>query len=226
MRRILVVDDEIQVAKALRRLLRKEFEVETAESGAQALELLAQKQFDLVLSDFRMPEMNGAELLAEVRTRQPMALRLMLSGFADLESVLASVNEGEVCRFLKKPWDDVELVATLQRLLASHEMLMKLYNPFRHLQPGATAATAHSDENVRVSVRMTQTSFDRDAAIGLIRRFLGAIAESELALVGGLLQQHAGKLSFVAEVGGDQQLTLELPTAAAKAKGSPAGEVG
>jgi two-component system, OmpR family, response regulator VicR len=212
MKRVLVVDDEVEVAKALRRLLRRDFEVELAFSGPEALTKLAEKPFDLVLSDFRMPQMNGAELLAEVRKRQPLCLRLILSGFADLDSVLASVNEGEVCRFLKKPWDDVELVATLKRLIATQDVLVQLYNPFRNLQPGVTAATSQNDDGVRVSVRTVDGELGRDLALGLIRRFLGAIADSELELVGGLLQQHSGRLSFTAEVGGAQQLTIELPS--------------
>ena len=63
--------------------------------------------------------MNGAELLGAVKRRLPLSLRLMLSGFADLDSVLASVNEGEICRFIKKPWNDKELLDLLQGLLAT-----------------------------------------------------------------------------------------------------------
>src|ERR1700719_1768734 len=104
MPKILVVDDEPAVLNALRRLLRRAgFEVETAGTGAEALARLDGFAPDIVLSDFRMPGMNGAELLAQVKQRQPLALRLIISGYADLDSVMTSVNEGEICRFISKP---------------------------------------------------------------------------------------------------------------------------
>ena len=115
MKTILIVDDEVEIAKALRRLLRKEFEVEVAHTGADALTRLEQGAVDLVLTDFRMPAMNGSELLAEVKRRWPTTVRVMLSGYADLES---SVDEGATCRFIRKPWDDRVLLSTLGQLLS------------------------------------------------------------------------------------------------------------
>src|SRR5690349_20023459 len=105
--KVLVVDDEQQVAHALRRLLRREgFAVEVAYSGEEALEKLKGFSPDVVLSDFRMPGMNGSELLQHVRRQRPLALRLLFSGYADFKSLAASMSEGEFCRFISKPWDD------------------------------------------------------------------------------------------------------------------------
>lgn len=210
---ILVVDDEVEIGKALRRLLRGEFDVELATSGAEALQRLAQVPVDLVLSDFRMPGMNGAELLMEVKRLFPATVRAMLSGYADFNSVLAAVNDGEVVRFIRKPWDDVELVALLRRLLAARDMAAALYQPFRTARTGVEAAIGQSESTAQVRVKMNGAPFDRLLALDLIRRFLGAINESEVALVGGLLEQNGGKLSFLAEVGGEHQLTLEVPLA-------------
>jgi DNA-binding NtrC family response regulator len=117
MKTVLVVDDEVEVGKSLRRLLRKDFKIELAHTGADALTRLEGGGVDLVLSDFRMPGMNGAELLAEVHRRWPEVQRLMLSGFADFEACLASVKEEEVGRFLRKPWDNDQLIATLKTAL-------------------------------------------------------------------------------------------------------------
>lgn len=110
---LLVVDDEVEVAKSLRRLLRKEFEVALAHTGAEALERLAQSPVDLVLSDFRMPGMSGTELLAEVKLRNPATLRVLLSGYADLES---APNRDDTIHFVRKPWDDHALVTLLRAL--------------------------------------------------------------------------------------------------------------
>lgn len=127
MQRILIVDDEVQVCSALRRLFRREdFEVEIAASGPEALLKLEAFRPDVVLSDFRMPQMNGAELLAEVRRRLPLALRIILSGYSDLASVMASVNDGEICRFISKPWDNETLVPTIRTILKQREALARL----------------------------------------------------------------------------------------------------
>jgi YesN/AraC family two-component response regulator len=92
--------------------------VALAESGAEALEALGAFQADIVISDFRMPGMDGVELLGAVKRSWPRALRIILSGFADLDSVGSSFDKGDICRFITKPWDDEELVVLLRRLLA------------------------------------------------------------------------------------------------------------
>ena len=114
MHKILVVDDEVEIVRSLQRVLRGDFTVERAQSGEEALSKLASFQPDVVISDFRMPGMSGAELLLKVKERFPLCIRIILSGYADLESVLASVNEGEICRFIKKPWNNDQLIGTLQ----------------------------------------------------------------------------------------------------------------
>jgi CheY-like chemotaxis protein len=115
--KILVVDDEIQVLKALRRVLGRTFEVHLAIDGHSALEMLAQCQPDLVLSDYRMPLMNGAELVREIRRRSPRTPCILLSGYAGPDEPRESVTGG--CTVLGKPWDDRLLFASLHSALAS-----------------------------------------------------------------------------------------------------------
>jgi serine/threonine-protein kinase len=90
-------------------LLQKEFDVLTAPSGQQGLALVLQHSFDVVISDQRMPGMTGSEFLREVRKASPRALRILLTGYSDLQAILRSVNEGEVFRFINKPWNIAEL---------------------------------------------------------------------------------------------------------------------
>ena len=117
MKTILIVDDEIQVAKALCRLLRRSFAVEVVQSGSAAISRLEQHPVDLVLSDFRMPGMDGAELLSEVMKRWPATVRVLISGFADCDRLLGGSGGAQLCRFLRKPWNDSELPGELQQLL-------------------------------------------------------------------------------------------------------------
>ncbi len=113
-RRILVVDDEENVCKALRRTLKREgYDVTVAYSPAEALEILKTERFDLVMSDHLMPNMTGLEFLKLVHDRYPDSVRMMLTGHADIETAIAAINQGEIYRFLTKPWDDAELKVTL-----------------------------------------------------------------------------------------------------------------
>lgn len=113
-RKILVVDDEQNVLNALRRTLRREgYEVYACTHPQEALELLPQLNVDLVLSDHLMPNMTGLEFLKRVRTRFPDSMRIMLTGHADMQTAIDAINQGEIYRFLTKPWDDAELKVTL-----------------------------------------------------------------------------------------------------------------
>lgn len=125
-RRVLCVDDESFVTASLRRLLRNEpYEVVTANSGAEALALMEQNPTDLIISDYRMPQMTGVQLLREVRRRWPDTLRVVLSGFTEIDTLIASVNEGEIYKFLNKPWDDTELKLHIRSALEQQALVME-----------------------------------------------------------------------------------------------------
>lgn len=106
-RTLLLVDDEPHILSALRRLFRPDgYKVLTANSGAEALELLAMHRVDVIVSDQRMPNMTGVEFLRRTKALHPDTIRMTLSGFTDLQSIIDAVNEGAVYKFLTKPWDD------------------------------------------------------------------------------------------------------------------------
>ncbi len=107
--KILCVDDEPNIVRSLQWLLQKEFEVHTANNGQCALALVQQYDFDVVISDQRMPVMTGVELLREVRRLSPRTMRILLTGYSDMQAILRSINESEVFRFVNKPWNITEL---------------------------------------------------------------------------------------------------------------------
>lgn len=115
---LLAVDDEPSVLSALRRLFRPQgWNTLQATSGAAALEMLDVQHVDVVISDMRMPEMDGAQLLEEVRKRHPDTMRVLLTGYADIQSTVAAINRGEVHRYISKPWDDQDLVMVVRDAL-------------------------------------------------------------------------------------------------------------
>ena len=112
--RILLVDDEPNVLKALQRVFRQEnYEVVTVASGQEALALLRKEIFHLIISDYMMPGMTGAELLKQVKALKPETIRIMLTGHADTGAVMGAINEGAVYKFILKPWNDDELRVTV-----------------------------------------------------------------------------------------------------------------
>ena len=126
---ILCVDDEPNILSALRRMfMLSGFIVEEAASGAEALQKLEKKEFHLVLSDMQMPGMNGVELLGQVRNRWPQVMRIMLTGTADLKAAISAINEGEIYRYLTKPWNDEELVSTVKSALERYVLIRERDN--------------------------------------------------------------------------------------------------
>lgn len=125
MYKIMLVDDEENILNALKRTLNKydNWEIEIYNSGAAAVKRAQVSTFDLFISDFRMPEMNGVEFLSQTKKLQPNAVRVILSGYTDLEALMGAINEAEIFRFINKPWDDNELVLTIEQALKYKDML-------------------------------------------------------------------------------------------------------
>lgn len=116
---ILCVDDEANILSALRRLFRPQgYTVHVANGGAEGLELLTREHVDLVISDMRMPVMDGARFLSEVRQRYPDTVRLLLTGYADMESTIEAINAGQITRYISKPWNDQDVLLTVREALA------------------------------------------------------------------------------------------------------------
>lgn len=121
---VLCVDDEPNILSSLRRTLRPlGCRVRLANGGREGLELMEQERVDLVISDMRMPEMDGAAFLAEVARRWPATTRILLTGYADLESTIDAINKGHIYRYLSKPWEDNDLRVTVQRALESKALV-------------------------------------------------------------------------------------------------------
>lgn len=123
---ILCVDDEAGILSSLRRLFRaKGFQVQIAEGGKAGLAMMETQAFDLVISDMRMPEMDGAAFLEQVRLRWPDSIRLLLTGYADITSVMAAINKGEIYRYIAKPWDDNDILLIVRGALHHRTMTIE-----------------------------------------------------------------------------------------------------
>src|SRR6056297_1723953 len=111
--KILFVDDEKRVLNSMRALFRRDYELHLTTDGAEAIRIAEQESVDVIIADQRMPGLSGVEVLGEVRHRAPSAVRILLTGYADLDAIEGSINIGEVFRFLSKPCPPQELRETL-----------------------------------------------------------------------------------------------------------------
>lgn len=118
---ILVVDDEIDNLDLLKRTFRREYNVHTANSAQEALKMLEGREFAVIVSDQRMPEMTGVELLQKAREKYPYTIRILLTGYTDINALVDAINMGHVYRYVTKPWSREEIVMTVKRAVEHYE---------------------------------------------------------------------------------------------------------
>jgi len=157
--KILLVDDEPNITAALTRSLGMEpWDIFTANSGKEGLEMLASIDIDVIISDEQMPEMPGSEFLSAVRKKYPQTIRIILTGQAGLETAIRAINEGEVFRYFTKPCDALELAAAIRqglqhkqlveksrRLLSEHQKKSSLLEELERDNPGITHVETDED---------------------------------------------------------------------------------
>ncbi len=131
---ILVVDDEVDNVEALERLFRRKYKVLKATSGTAALELMEQEKVAVIVTDQRMPNMTGVEFLAASMRGQPETIRILLTGFTDINSVISAINSGQVYRYVTKPWDPVDLSNTVDKAVERFELSAELKEKNQALQ--------------------------------------------------------------------------------------------
>ncbi len=132
---LLVVDDEPEMLRSVFDLFRLDYRVLTFTRGAEALAALADEpDVDVILSDQRMPEMSGVELLREAKKIRPEATRLLFTGYADIKAVIDAINEGHVFRYLAKPWDADEMISTVRQAVEQHDLIAEKMRLLRDLK--------------------------------------------------------------------------------------------
>jgi len=122
--KLLFVDDEVNILKSLKRqFMDEDYEIYTAENGYKALDLMDENEFSLILSDYRMPELDGVEFLKLAKKKSPDTIRMVLTGYADVDVAISAINEGEVYKFIEKPWEGENLKVQIKRALEHYELL-------------------------------------------------------------------------------------------------------
>jgi len=157
---LLVVDDEADVGDSVHDLLRREFRVLRATSALEGLRLMQEEEVHIIMTDQRMPRITGVELLAKVKARNPYAVRLLFTGYADLESIIAAINQGHVYQFLKKPWQPEELLAVVRTAADEYDRII-----------------ASAEEGANLRTAMTGLQNRVETLEGEVRRLGGRLPE-------------------------------------------------
>ncbi|MEE2869082.1 MULTISPECIES: response regulator [unclassified Alcanivorax] len=127
MYQVMLVDDEDYILKALKRTINMytDWDVETYQDPREALRRARTTVFDAVITDYMMPELNGLELLQELRDLQPDTIRILLTGVIDIETVMSAINKAGAFRFIPKPWDDEQLLGNIREGLKFRDILLE-----------------------------------------------------------------------------------------------------
>ncbi len=143
---LLVVDDEPNVCDSVHDLLRRQFRVLKAKSAGEGIKLMQDNEVHIIMTDQRMPQITGVEFLRRARVGHPQAVRMLFTGYADLDAVIAAINQGHVYMFLKKPWQPEELEAAVKdaadeydRIVQQHEEMASLRQEVKALRERLTA---------------------------------------------------------------------------------------
>jgi type II secretory ATPase GspE/PulE/Tfp pilus assembly ATPase PilB-like protein/FixJ family two-component response regulator len=169
---LLFVDDEENVLKALKRVFMEEnYKLLIAGNAEQALELIDRESIELVISDFKMPGMNGVDLLREIKKRKPGVIRIMLTGHADVQAVMGAVNEGAVYKFITKPWNDEDLRLSVSLALQQYVLLKE------------NKILKEITKKQQVKIKNFSALYDKDRkALGNILIKLGILKSEELVM--------------------------------------------
>ena len=155
---LLIVDDEPNVCDSVHDLLRREFRVLKANSAEEGYRLMQDEEIHIIMSDQRMPQISGVELLAKVKSKYPHAVRMLFTGYADLDSVIAAINQGHIFGFLKKPWQPEELESAVRQAAAEYERL-----------------TAQAEERERLMEELASLKHRVSVLEGQVQRLGGAV---------------------------------------------------
>jgi serine/threonine-protein kinase len=183
--RVLFVDDEERILNALKNIFRSRYHVLTAANGQEALEFIKKFRIPVIVSDQRMPGMQGVELLRRARELSPDSVRILLTGYSDLASIVGSINDGEVYRFISKPWDNQELQNVIGEAVAIGNRMLERPAPQMQLPASVEAAILVLDErrDVHAAIdKMAGQTYDL-VHVKTIQEALTLLEAKEVALL-------------------------------------------
>lgn len=217
---ILCVDDEENVLHSIKRTLAMEkYNVLTATSGVEGLEILKTEEVDLVISDQKMPNMSGHEFLKIVRENHPECIRIMLSGFSDFESLVKAVNDGEIIRFISKPWDNKELTNVIRIALEQnmiYQQVRRILNNIRDIAKvvhGMRIETVHENDTIVLKINSEEKITSEEDVYKFLEFLLKTFnieGKEELNILSSSISRKEKIIIFEIDLGKGVKLRVEV----------------
>lgn len=222
---LVLVDDEESILNALYRVFRDDpdYEIITAHDAQDALQKVAAVAVDVIISDQRMPGIGGAELLQEIRNRYPDSIRFLLSGYADVEAIISAINEGDIYRFIKKPWNNEELKNLVKNAINQRDIsriiseavfrAKKIINVSRDIE----VTVSDDTKNLNLKLKDSSKIMPPENILRLIDFIIGTVESSgkvgkeSLVFSGGMFNKKEGRVILSVDLGKDLNLTIEFP---------------
>lgn len=184
-RNLLIIDDEIEITKALTRQFRRKYNVFSTTNAEDAFEIMEKEKIQVVLSDQRMPGLTGVDFFSQIKHKYPDALKLILTGYSDIEAVIGAINEGQIFRYVTKPWNSEELDTIIREAFDKHELITnnrRLMHSLQDLNQSLEEKVKNRTlELEKVNSRLSELNIEKNRYIGMVAHDLRnpiGIAES------------------------------------------------
>lgn len=200
--KLLILDDEVGILTAVKRLFRREYDVVTFTEGEAALAYLAEHKTAVIISDMRMPGMDGAEFLANSVTISPNSIRILMTGFADMDSAVKAINQGKIFNYVQKPWDNQQLKLLVKNAFEHHNIIQQKQQLTKDLiKSNNEIKSLNESLELKVKQRTQQLKLEKDK-LELANNQTKKFYKSMVTLLSGIssktLQQHTGHSNRVA----------------------------
>jgi putative nucleotidyltransferase with HDIG domain len=230
---LLLVDDEPNILNALKRLLRRDgYTILTASSGEEGLEVLNKQPVGIIISDYRMPAMTGIEFLSRVKELYPDTIRIVLSGFSDLDTVTDAINQGNIYKFISKPWDDAQLRTVIEEAFENYLLKTENTQLTEKLQNAYVCLQKKNEENTSLINEIVTNSsngiivIDQNRTIVFCNPFAMELLKGDCPMLPGdqfgLPFKVEAKLHHKLTLKDGTSLTLEIQCAEIAHDGKPA----
>ncbi len=221
---ILCVDDEEGIVDSLERALRLDgYKIFKALSGADGLKVMEKENIDLVISDQRMPNMSGYEFLKIVREKYPHVARIILSAHTDFDSLVQSINEGEIFRFFYKPWNLAELRKAIRGAIEQNQLIYRVSGLLKHFKEiggfldNVVVEQEHNNMILKITAKERMNSMDEVLHFfDAILQALGLKKEQGVDMMANAVSKSQNNLIFTIDMGKNVTLQVEIPITTGK----------
>jgi len=169
---LLIIDDEVEITKSIARQFRKKYTVFSATSAKEGIAIMEKEHIQVVLSDQRMPDMTGVDFFSVIKDKYPDALKLLLTGYSDIEAVIGAINEGQVFRYVTKPWNPYELDSIVKEAFEKYELITNNRRLMLSLQDSnirlEEKVKARTSELELLNSRLSELNKEKNSYIGMV----------------------------------------------------------